>query len=125
MAVRPPPWRPAARPARAAFPSSISALTAACICWLRHVATASASKCLRCASKSVWSAASLTTSVEPGRLSITPSGCDIAADADEDVEILVVAVDPGRMALAAAECALPEARLIERMYGEDPALLAL
>jgi AraC family transcriptional regulator len=60
-----------------------------------------------------------------GSLSITPSGCDIAADADEDVEILVVAVDPGRMALAAAECALPEARLIERMYGDDPALFAL
>jgi AraC family transcriptional regulator len=60
-----------------------------------------------------------------GPLSITPSGCDIAADADEDVEILVVAVDPGRMALAAAECALPEARLIERMYGDDPALFAL
>ena len=48
-----------------------------------------------------------------GSLSITPSGCDIAADADEDVEILVVAVDPGRMALAAAEGALPEAQLIE------------
>ena len=47
-----------------------------------------------------------------GSLTITPSGCDIAADADEDAEILVVAVDPGRMALAAAECALPEARLI-------------
>jgi len=60
-----------------------------------------------------------------GSLSITPSGCDIAADADEDAEILVVAVDPGRMALAAAECALPEARLIERMYGDDPALFAL
>jgi AraC family transcriptional regulator len=29
------------------------------------------------------------------------------------------------MALAVAECALPEARLIERMYGEDPALFAL
>jgi len=60
-----------------------------------------------------------------GSLTITPSGCDIAADADEDAEILVVAVDPGRMALAAAECALPEARLIERMYGDDPALFAL
>ncbi len=60
-----------------------------------------------------------------GSLSIIPSGCDIGADADEDDEILVVAVDPGRMALAAAECALPEARLIERMYGDDPALFAL
>jgi AraC family transcriptional regulator len=60
-----------------------------------------------------------------GSLSITPSGCDVTADVDGDIEIIVVAVDPGRMALAAAECALPEARLIERMYGDDPALFAL
>jgi len=37
-----------------------------------------------------------------GSLTINPAGYDFAADADEDVEILVVAVDPGRMALAAA-----------------------
>jgi AraC family transcriptional regulator len=60
-----------------------------------------------------------------GSLTINPAGYDFAADADEDVEILVVAVDPGRMALAAAEGALPEARLIERLGGEDPALFAL
>ena len=60
-----------------------------------------------------------------GSLTIDPAGYDFAADADQDLEILVVAVDPGRMALAAAECALPEARLIERMYGDDPTLFAL
>ena len=60
-----------------------------------------------------------------GSLTINPAGYDFAADADEDVEILVVAVDPGRMALAAAEGALPEAQLIERLGGEDPALFTL
>src|SRR6516164_4658474 len=60
-----------------------------------------------------------------GSLTINPAGFDCAADADEDVDILLVAVDPGRMALAAAEGALPEARLIERICGDDPALLAL
>jgi len=60
-----------------------------------------------------------------GSLTITPAGFDIAADADEDVDILVVAVDPGRLALATAEGALPEVQLIERMCCDDPALLAL
>ena len=60
-----------------------------------------------------------------GSLSIYPAGVDCAADADMGVEILMVAVDPGRMALAAAEGALPEARLIERLGGDDPALFAL
>src|SRR5271166_5203728 len=60
-----------------------------------------------------------------GSLTINPARYDFAADADEDVEILAVAVDPGRMALAAAEGALPEAQLIERLGGEDPALFAL
>ena len=60
-----------------------------------------------------------------GSLSIYPAGVDCAADADIGVDILMVAVDPGRMALAAAEGALPEAQLIERLGGDDPALLAL
>ena len=60
-----------------------------------------------------------------GTLSIHPAGVDCAADADEDLDILVVSVDPCRMALAAAEGALAEAQLIERLGGEDPALLAL
>jgi AraC family transcriptional regulator len=60
-----------------------------------------------------------------GSLTINPAGFDCAADADEDVDILLVAVDPGRMALAAAEGALPEAQLIERICDDHPALLAL
>ena len=60
-----------------------------------------------------------------GSLTINPAGFDCAADADEDVDILLVAVDPGRMALAAAEGTLPEAQLIERVCDDDPALLAL
>jgi len=60
-----------------------------------------------------------------GSLTINPAGLDCAADADEDVDILLVAVDPGRMALAAAEGALPEAQLIERLSDDDPALVAL
>jgi AraC family transcriptional regulator len=60
-----------------------------------------------------------------GSLTIEPAGLDFGVDADERIDILVVAVDPSRLALAAAEGALPEARLIERMYGDDPALFAL
>jgi AraC family transcriptional regulator len=60
-----------------------------------------------------------------GTLSINPAGVDCAADADERVDILTVAVDPGRMALAAAEGTRPEVQVIERLGGEDPALLAL
>jgi hypothetical protein len=44
-----------------------------------------------------------------GSLTIDPAGFDFGADADERMDILVVAVDPGRLALAAAEGALPEA----------------
>jgi len=60
-----------------------------------------------------------------GSLTINPAGFDCGADADEDVDILLVAVDPGRMALAAAEGALPEPQLIERLSDDDPVLLAL
>ena len=60
-----------------------------------------------------------------GSLTINPAGFDFAADADEGTDILVVAVDPGRVALAAAEGASPDARLIERMAEDDPALFAL
>lgn len=60
-----------------------------------------------------------------GTLSTYPAGIDVAADADQGVDILAVAVEPGRMALAVAESELPEAKLIERISGDDPALLAL
>ena len=60
-----------------------------------------------------------------GTLSTYPAGIDVAADADEGIDILVVAIDPGRLALAAAESGLAEAQLIERISGDDPVLLAL
>ena len=60
-----------------------------------------------------------------GTLSTYPAGIDVVADADEGIDILVVAIDPGRMALAAADSELPEAQLIERIGGDDPVLLAL
>jgi hypothetical protein len=60
-----------------------------------------------------------------GALSTYPAGIDVTADADRSVDILAIAVEPGRMALAAAESELPEGQLIERISGEDPALLAL
>jgi len=60
-----------------------------------------------------------------GSLTINLARFECGSDADEDVDILVVAVNLGRMALAAAEGALPEAKLIERICGDDPALLAL
>ena len=60
-----------------------------------------------------------------GSLTINPAGVEFAADADADMDILVVTVDPGRIALAAAESALPEAQLIERTVGDDPGLFAL
>jgi AraC family transcriptional regulator len=60
-----------------------------------------------------------------GSLTINPAGFDFAADADEGMDILVVAVDPGRVTLAAAEGTLPDARLIERMADDDPSLFAL
>src|SRR5271163_2820422 len=48
MVARRLPWRPAVRPARVAFPCSVScASTAACMWSLRHAATASASRCLQ------------------------------------------------------------------------------
>ena len=37
-----------------------------------------------------------------GSLAICPAGTDCAADADESVAALVVAIDPGRLALTAA-----------------------
>jgi AraC family transcriptional regulator len=62
---------------------------------------------------------------EAGSLAICPAGADSAADVETSIDTLVVAVDPGQLALAAAEdCAL-EAQLEERLSGQDPTLLDL
>jgi AraC family transcriptional regulator len=63
----------------------------------------------------------------PGALAICPAGIDCAADADAEqgVVVVLVAVDPGRFALAAAEDSAIEAQLTERLSGFDPTLLDL
>jgi AraC family transcriptional regulator len=60
-----------------------------------------------------------------GSLAICPAGTDCAADAEQSVDAILVAVDPGQLALAAAEESVPGAQLVERFSGRDPALLAL
>jgi AraC family transcriptional regulator len=57
-----------------------------------------------------------------GSLAIYPAGVDCAADVAGSVEALLVAVQPGRFALAAAEESAAGARLLVRMSGEDRAL---
>jgi AraC family transcriptional regulator len=61
----------------------------------------------------------------PGSLAICPAGIDCAADAEESVDAIVVAVHPGQLALAAAENSTLEAQLIERFSGHDQMLLGL
>ena len=60
-----------------------------------------------------------------GSLAICPAGIDCAADARGSVDVILVAIDPGRLALAAAEDSALEARLTERLSGYDPTLLEL
>jgi AraC family transcriptional regulator len=68
-----------------------------------------------------------TLSHEPqaGSLAICPTGADYCAEASGSVEAIVVAIDPGRLALAAAEGSALDARLIERFTGYDQPLLDL
>jgi AraC family transcriptional regulator len=60
-----------------------------------------------------------------GSLAICPAGIDCAADAEESADALLVAIDPGHLALAAAEESAREAQLIERLSGYDRALCYL
>jgi AraC family transcriptional regulator len=66
-----------------------------------------------------------TLSHEPplGSLAICPAGIDCSADTDGSVDAILVAVDPGQFALAAAEDSSLEAQLKERLSGYDRALL--
>ena len=54
-----------------------------------------------------------------GFLAICPAGVDCAADADEDADAILVAIDSGRLALAAAEESTLDAQLLERFTGCD------
>jgi AraC family transcriptional regulator len=60
-----------------------------------------------------------------GSLAVCPAGIDCGADAEESVDALLVAVDPGQLALAAAEGSALEAQLNERLSGYDQGLLDL
>jgi AraC family transcriptional regulator len=61
-----------------------------------------------------------------GSLVICPAGADFAAEGQGSVqESILVAIDPGQFALAAAEGSAFEAQLIERFSGCDPALFDL
>jgi AraC family transcriptional regulator len=60
-----------------------------------------------------------------GSLAICPAGIDAVADTEKSVDAILVAIDPGQFALAAAEDAALEAQLIERLSGYDQALLDL
>jgi AraC family transcriptional regulator len=58
-----------------------------------------------------------------GSLAICPAGMDCAADAQQSVDTVIVAVDPAKLALAAAEDLAPDAQLMERLCGYDGELL--
>jgi AraC family transcriptional regulator len=60
-----------------------------------------------------------------GSLAICPAGMDCAADAGQNVDAIIVAINPAKLALAAAEDSTPEGQLIERLCGHDEALLDL
>ena len=60
-----------------------------------------------------------------GSLAICPAGLDTSADADQDLNALLVAVRPDKFALAAAEAGTLEAGLIGRLCGHDQTLLDL
>jgi AraC family transcriptional regulator len=67
----------------------------------------------------------LTHEPPSGSLAICPSGSDYRADVDGSGATILVAIDPGRLALAAAEDLSLEAQLIDRLSGFDQALLDL
>jgi AraC family transcriptional regulator len=67
----------------------------------------------------------LTQNVRAETLAICPAGIDCAADAEDNVDALLVAVDARRLALTAADNSVLEAQLIERLTGYDEALLDL
>ena len=60
-----------------------------------------------------------------GSLAICPAGLDTGADADQDLNALLVAVQPDKFALAAAEEGTLEAELSSRLCGHDQTLLDL
>jgi AraC family transcriptional regulator len=60
-----------------------------------------------------------------GGLAICPAGANFAADAEETGALLLVAVDPAQLRLAAVENSAFAAQLIEKLSGYDETLLGL
>ena len=60
-----------------------------------------------------------------GSLAICPAGFDCAADVEESVDGLLVAIDPSWFSLVAAEDSALDAQLIGCLFGYDQALLDL
>jgi AraC family transcriptional regulator len=60
-----------------------------------------------------------------GTLAITPAGSDCSGDAVGNTELILVAIDLGQLALAAAEDSTPGAQLDGRLSGYDRVLFDL
>jgi AraC family transcriptional regulator len=67
----------------------------------------------------------LTHEPPSGSLAICPAGSDYRADVDGSGATILVAIDPGRLALAAADDLALDAQLIDRLSGFDQVLLHL
>jgi AraC family transcriptional regulator len=60
-----------------------------------------------------------------GALAICPAGIDCSVESEADMDTLLLAVEPSRLRLAAAEDDAPQAELNERLSGYDTELLAV
>jgi AraC family transcriptional regulator len=68
---------------------------------------------------------SLVHEPRAGTVVICPAGIDCSAESNMDVDLLLLAVEPDRLRLAAAEDGAPQAQLNERLSGYDDELLAI
>lgn len=68
---------------------------------------------------------SLSHEPRRGSIAICPAGSDYAADSDRSSQTILVVIEPGQLALAAAEDLALDAQLIDRFSGSDPTLLDL
>ena len=67
----------------------------------------------------------LSHQAHEGSLAVLPAGIDAACDRSADTTSLLICVEPGRLALAAAEESAFAAELVDRMTGYDANLLHL
>jgi len=67
----------------------------------------------------------LSHEAQEGSLAVLPAGIDAACDRSADATSLLICVEPGRLALAAAEESAFAAELVDRMTGYDANLLHL